>query len=264
VDRVCHAGAVSSPWGSRTEFQETNVTGTSNIIAGCVAHGVRRLVYISSPSVVFNGKDQEGLTEQAPYPPRFTSTYSETKKLGEDLVNAAREGGRGLETVILRPKAIFGPGDTALLPRLMAAARRGRLPQIGDGLNRVDLTYVDNVVDGALAALDSTAAVGKTYTLTNGESRLLWEVIRDVLRRSGLDTNLRQIPVSLAYSAASLMEGVSTITRREPLLTRYSVLILARTQTYNITAARRDLSYAPRVSIAEGIERTLATGLPST
>jgi nucleoside-diphosphate-sugar epimerase len=222
-----------------------------------MTHGVRRLAYISSPSVVFDGTDQVDLTELAPYPKRFTSIYSKTKKLGEDLVNAAR--GSGPETVILRPKAIFGPGDTALLPRLLLAARRNRLPQIGDGLNRVDLTYVDNVVDGTLAALDSPRVVGKTYTLTNGESPLLWEVIREVLRRSGLRADLRQIPVSVAYSAAAVMEAASAFTRREPLLTRYSVLILARTQTYDISAARRDLGYAPRISIAEGVERTVST-----
>jgi len=262
VDRVCHSGALSSPWGARKDFQETNVSGTANVIAGCMVHGVRRLVYISSPSVVFNGADQVDLTEQAPYPNRFTSVYSETKKLGEDLVNGARDSGSGLETVILRPKAIFGPGDSALLPRLLAAAKRNRLPQIGNGANRVDLTYVDNVVAGTLAALESAHAVGKTYTLTNGESPLLWEVIREVLHRSGLSTGLRQVPLSVAYSAAAMMEAVSMFTCREPLLTRYSVLILARTQTYDISAARRDLGYAPRISIAEGIERTLAAGSP--
>ncbi|HLJ54300.1 MAG TPA: NAD-dependent epimerase/dehydratase family protein, partial [Chthonomonadaceae bacterium] len=163
IDRVCHAGALSAPWGRRAEFQETNVVGTANVIAGCAAHDVRRLVYVSSPSAVFDGRDHAGVTERAPYPKRFASAYSESKKLAEDLVNAERDAGAGrLETVIVRPKAVFGPGDTSLLPRLLAAARRGRLPQIGSGANRVDLTYVDNVADALISALDSPASAGNT------------------------------------------------------------------------------------------------------
>lgn len=262
VDRVCHSGALSAPWGQRGDFVETNVTGTANVLAACQRHGARRLIHISSPSVTFDGRDQENLTEQAPFPARFTSIYSETKKQAEDLVNAAGIGAGGkIETVILRPKAIFGPGDTALLPRLLAAARRKRLPRIGPGTNRVDLTYVDNVVEGILAALESPGAIGKTYVLTNGESPMLWDVIRQVLQASGLSSDLRRISLPAAYCAAAILEAQSAITRREPLLTRYSVLILARTQTYDISAARRDLGYVPRVSIAEGIERTLAAGL---
>jgi nucleoside-diphosphate-sugar epimerase len=253
-EAVCHAGALSAPWGPRSNFEAINVGGTENIIAGCRASGVRRLLYVSSPSVVFNGRDQTGLTEDAPYPSRFVSVYSETKKRGEDLVHQAAGD---METVILRPKAIFGPGDTSLLPRLLETAKRNRLPQIGNGENRVDLTYIENVVDAILLALASAKAVGKTYTITNGESPRLWEVIRSVLGALGCNTNLRKIPLPAAYAAASLMEAQSVFTRREPLLTRYSVLILARTQTYNIEAAQADLGYAPRVSLAEGIERTV-------
>ena len=259
VDRVCHSGALSSPWGARSEFEAINVGGTENVISGCLAHTVRRLVYISSPSVVFNGRDQESLSEHAPFPARFVSIYSETKKRGEDLVNAATLlHGDELGTVILRPKAIFGPGDTALLPRLLAAARSHRLPQIGDGRNRVDLTYVENVVDATILALESAAAVGKTFTITNGESARLWDVIRQALAAAGLSTDLRTVPLPVAYAAATLMEEIAARTGKEPLLTRYSVLILARTQTYDISAARRDLGYLPRITLAEGLARTIA------
>jgi len=154
VDVVFHVGALSAPWGRRADFFETNVGGTESVLAGCRAHGVKRMIYVSSPSVVFDGRDQRLLTEDAPYPRRFASIYSLTKKIGEDRVRAAQE----LETVILRPKAIFGPGDSSLLPRLIAAARQGRLPQIGDGRNLVDLTYVDNVVHALLLACEAQAA----------------------------------------------------------------------------------------------------------
>jgi nucleoside-diphosphate-sugar epimerase len=206
--------------------------------------------------VVFDGGDQLEASEQVDYPRRFTSVYALTKKLGEDRVRAASAA--RLETVILRPKAIFGPGDQALLPRLIAAARQGRLPQIGDGSNLVDLTYVENVVHALLLAAESPAVVGRTYTITNGEHAPLWEVIREVLQRLNLNTKLRTIPLALALGAASLLEARAALTGVEPLLTRYSVLILARTQTYNIDAARRDLGYTPQISLADGIANTLA------
>jgi nucleoside-diphosphate-sugar epimerase len=257
MDAVYHVGALSAPWGAAADFQAINVGGTENVVAGCERQQVGRLVVVSSPSVLFNGRDQALLTDAAPYPTRFISTYSATKKLAEDRVNAAMR--RGLPAVILRPKAIFGPGDTTLLPRLIAAARQGRLPQIGGGRNLVDLTYVENVVAALLLALTAPAALSNTYTITNDEHAPLWDVIRTVLQRLAIPSNLRAVPLSLALLAARLMELRAQITRREPLLTRYSVAILARTQTYDISAARRDLGYAPPVSLAQGIERTLAS-----
>lgn len=259
VEVVYHVGALSAPWGKRADFYAINVGGTEAVLAGCCAHGVRRLLYVSSPSVVFDGRDQRSAREDVPYPRRFTSIYSLTKKLGEDRANAASaSSAAGLETVILRPKAIFGPGDQALLPRLIAAARQQRLPQIGDGRNLVDLTYVENVVHALILASETPAAIGKTYTITNNEHVPLWEVIRLVLERLKLSASLRQIPLSVALAAASLMEMRAALTGQEPLLTRYSATILARTQTYDISAAQRDLSYAPPVSIDEAVERTLA------
>ena len=254
MDAVIHAGAKSEPWGARQALLAINVGGTAAVIAGCRAHGVRRLIAISSPSVVFDGNDLRDATEAVAYPAHFTSVYALTKKLGEDLVHAAAGD---LETVILRPKAIFGPGDRALLPRLIAAARRGRLPQIGDGQNLVDLTYVENVADATVLALESSTAIGKTYTITNGEHPRLWDLITSVLRHLHLATDLRVIGLRTALAAARMMEAIAAVTRREPLLTRYTALILARTQTYDISAAQRDLGYVPRISLEAGVQRTL-------
>ncbi|MEO8287530.1 MAG: NAD-dependent epimerase/dehydratase family protein [Chloroflexota bacterium] len=254
VEVVFHVGALSAPWGRRSSFFEINVGGTRSVLMGSLRGGVRRVVYVSSPSVVFDGRDHIDSTEDAPYPGRFASVYSLTKKLGEDIVN----GSTGVETVILRPKAMFGPGDTALLPRLIAAAERGRLPQIGDGRNRVDLTYVENVVQALRLAMNAPAAPGKTYNITNGEHILLWDVIKSVLHRLGLPSKLRAIPLPVALAAAGVMEAAATVTGKEPTLTRYSAAILARTQTYDIDAAKRDLGYEPTITFAEGMERTLA------
>ena len=255
MDVAYHVGALSAPWGKEADFHAINVGGTQAVLKGCLMHKVKRLVYVSSPSVVFDGHDQYNVTEAVPYPRRFASVYSLTKKLGEDLVN---ESATKLETIILRPKAIFGPGDQSLLPRLIAAARQGRLPQIGTGRNLVDLTYVENVVQALLLALDAEEAVGKTYTITNDEHIPLWEVICAVLQQLDLPTNLRQISLPVALAVARAMEWRAALTGREPLLTRYSAAILARTQTYDISAAKRDLGYAPSITLAAGIERTLA------
>ena len=253
AEAVCHAGALSTAWGTWDAFYEANVRATAAVVAGCQRSGAR-LVYISSPSVIFTGRDHRDLTEDAPYPRRFASLYSRSKKLGEDLVN----GAASVEAVILRPKAIFGPGDRALLPRIVQAARAGRLRQIGDGQNLVDLTYVENVADAVLLALRSPAATGGTYTITNDEHIRLWDLIRTVLRRLSIPADLRAVPLPAALAAATLMELSGHIRGREPMLTRYSTAILGRTQTYDISRARRDLGYQPRISVAEGVERTLS------
>jgi nucleoside-diphosphate-sugar epimerase len=255
MDVVQHVGALSAPWGRAADFHAINVRGTANVIAGCRQHRVRRLVFVSSPSVVFDGRDQTNVTEAAPYPARYLAVYSHTKKLAEDLVNQAACA--GLETVILRPKALFGPGDTSLLPRVLRLARAGRLPQIGDGKNLVDLTYVDNVVHALKLAATSQRAVGKTYHITNGEHVAVWDLIRLVLRHFGLDTRLKHFPYPVAYALAAALELRARCLGGEPRLTRYTAAILGRTQTYDITNARRELDYEPLVDVNAGVSRTL-------
>lgn len=255
VDVLYHVGALSTAWGKRADFQAINVDGTQAVIDGCLQYSVGRLIYVSSPAVIFDGQDHRNINEGEPYPKRFSSDYATTKKQGEDRVHAAQQ--QGLATVILRPKAIFGPGDRALIPRLLDRARQRRLPQIGDGTNLVDLTYVDNVVHALVLALDTPAAVGNTYFITNGEHVSLWPTIRELLHQLGLPTPTRTVPTNLALLFARLLELNARRTGREPLLTRYTVGILARTQTYDISAARRDLGYEPIVSVADGMARTI-------
>ena len=179
IEVVHHVGALSAPWGRTADFHAINVGGTANVIAGCVKHRVARLVFVSSPSVVFDGCDHTDITESAPYPARHLAVYSHTKKLAEDRVNAASRA--GLATVILRPKALFGPGDTALLPRVLDLARAGRLPQIGDGTNRVDLTYVDNVVHAQMLA--ATSAPGDSLRRSASPTRRPWATPTSTWRR---------------------------------------------------------------------------------
>lgn len=254
ADVVFHTAALTAPWGAYRDFYAANVTATQNVVHAALRNGVRRLVLVSSPSVTLDQGDQVETNETTPYARKFLSPYPLTKKLAEDVVNQVRSQ---IELVILRPKAIFGPGDHALLPRLIAAARNGRLRQIGDGSNLVDVTYVGNVVDALLLAADPGRPSGGTYIITNGEHVPLWPLVRRLLAAAGCDASLRATPCAIAYGVAALMEWKARWTKVEPPLTRYAVALLGRTQTYSIEAARRDLGYSPRISVNAAVELTL-------
>ena len=253
-DAIVHCAALSAPWGARADFEAANVTGTANVIAAAEAGRIGKLVHISSPAVLFTGSDQHEVGDDAPYPDRPSSEYARTKQRAEALVTAASNR---MATVILRPKAIYGAGDRALVPRLLRAARDGRLPQIGDGRNAVDVTHVDDVVQAVECALTTEAGVGGCFLITGGEHVRLWEMIRALLHGVGLRYPSRQIPLPVALAAAAVMESVAVVTQREPTLTRYSARILALTQTYDISRARTVLGYTPRVSAADGVARTV-------
>jgi nucleoside-diphosphate-sugar epimerase len=255
AEAVFHVGARSAPWGDYDGFHAANVIGTRNVIEQCIEQRVPRLVHVSSPSVTFHNRDQFEIDESTPYPRRFLSPYSLTKKLAEDLVNQARDK---LEVVIIRPKAVFGPGDRSLLPRIVSAAMAGRLRQVGDGRNLVDLTYVDNVVRALLLAAHRSVAAGRTYYVTNGEHVPLWPLIRTVISAHGCSADLPPASFRLAYAAASFMELWAWRTGIEPPMTRYAVAALGRSQTYNIDAARRELGYVPGPSVADGLRTTLS------
>jgi len=140
VDLVFHAAALAGLWGPRKAFYSINVGGTQNVIDACRSHGVGRLVYTSSPSVVFTDDDQCGADESLPYTRRWLCHYSHSKAIAEQMVLAAN--GKSLRTCALRPHLIWGPADRHLLPRLLARARNGALRRVGDGTNLIDIVYV--------------------------------------------------------------------------------------------------------------------------
>ncbi len=258
-DVVFHVGAKPGIWGDYEEYHRTNVIGTQNVIAACRRHDVRRLVYTSSPSVVFNGRDMEGVDESAPYPAHFEAHYPRTKALAEQLVRAAN--GPQLATVSLRPHLIWGPGDNHLLPRLVARARAGQLGRIGSRPNLIDTIYVDNAADAHLLAANrlspGSPIAGKVYFISQGEPVPMWEMVNRLLHAAGTPPVTRAIPTWLAMALAWGFETAHRLTSnpREPRLTRFVVHELTTAHWFDISAARRDLGYAPGVSIAEGLER---------
>lgn len=256
-DAVVHSGAISSIWGPYEDFHRTNVLGTRHVVAGCQSHGVKRLVNISSPTVYFDFTDRYNLREDAPLPRRGVNAYAVTKLLAEAEVAAGAR--QGLETVNLRPRGIFGPGDTAILPRLIRANERGLLPLIGREDPTLDLTYVDNVVDAIVTALTAPDAVGRTYNLTNGTPIKLWQTLDRIFTLLEVPMHGKRMSYRGAYAAAWAMELAARATSgREPVLTRYTVGVLSKSMTLDIGAARRDLDYAPRIDMEAGMARFVA------
>ncbi len=252
---VFHCGALSAPWGAYEEFYKSNVLGTQNVIAGCRKHGVRRLVHVSTPSIYFDYSDRFHINETALLPRKPANAYAQTKRLAEEAVDEAYQS--GLAVITIRPRAIFGPGDQTILPRLLAANSQGRLPLIDGGQAWIDLTYVDNVVDALLLCLTAPASVlGQKFNITNGEPRRLVDLLQSLLGKLELPLRSKALSYRTAYAIASLMELSARIRRtsREPLLTRYTVGVLGKSQTLDISAATAQLGYTPRVSIEEGLE----------
>jgi 2-alkyl-3-oxoalkanoate reductase len=256
-DVVFHVAALAGIWGPRQAFFRTNVIGTRNVLAGCRRHGVPKLIYTSTPSVVFSGEALRNVDESQPYGSNWLCHYAETKAQAEAEVLAAN--GPGLRTVALRPHLIWGIGDNHLIPRVVARARAGRLRIVGDGQNKVDIAHVENAAEAHLLAEraleESGRADGKAYFISQGEPVVLWEWINDLLRRLQVPAIEKRVSLPAAYRLGAALEGVYSLLRlrREPPMTRFLAVELAKDHYFNITAARRDLGYQPRKGTEEGV-----------
>lgn len=263
-DAVFHVAARAGAWGAFGEYWRSNVLGTENIIAGCRAHGVARLVYTSTPSVCHRGRVAvEGGDERtAPPATHFKAAYPATKALAERIVLAASD--ERLATVALRPRLIWGPHDPHLLPRLVARARAGRLRFVGDGSNRVDTTYIDNAAQAHLDAFDhlhpGSACAGRAYFVSNGEPRALREIVNALLHAAGAPEVDRTLPFPFAYALGAGLEAAWRLLPLggEPPMTRFLAEQLATSHWYDLSAAERDFGYRPRVSIDQGLARLAA------
>lgn len=261
MDVVFHAAGITGIWGQRSTFFEINTTGTRNVIAACRQCGVGRLVYTSSPSVVHGKGDLCGVDESTPYPARHLGAYSASKAAAERLV--LRANGVDLSTVAIRPHLVWGPGDPHLIPRIVIRARAGTLLQVGDGKNLVDIVYVDNAAYAHLLAADELAGegrcAGRSYFVSQGEPVLLWSWLNGILSAIGVPPVTRRIPYHLAYALGGLLEVVYRIggVRREPRMTRFLAVQLAKSHYFDISNARRDFSYEPRVSTKQGEHRLI-------
>ena len=261
-DAVFHNAAKAGAWGSYQSYFDANVRGTQNVIAACRANGVGRIVHTSTPSVTHSGRTPvEGGNETGtPYGTNFKAPYPATKVIAEQAMLAANDA--SLATVSLRPRLIWGPGDTQLLPRLVDRARAGRLRFIAGGVNRMDTTYIDNVVQAHLDAFDhlapGAACAGNAYFISNGEPMAVRDIVNALLRAAQAPEVTGSIPFPVAYSAGAVLEVAWRVLglSGEPPMTRFLAEQLSTPHWYDIGAAKRDFGYVPRVSVAEGLRRT--------
>lgn len=289
VETVFHVAARVGIWGRYDDFFRTNVLGTRALLEGCAAHGVKRLVFTSTPSVVYNGRDLAGADESLPLTTNCPSPYPLTKAIAEREVLAANSA--SLRTIALRPHLIWGVGDPHLVPRVIARARTGRLRIVGTGRNRVDMVHVENAVDAhllaeAALAIDSHAddeaeafadaigrgapnphaglaprrADGRAFFITNGEPVVLWDWINGLLAALGEPLVTRRISLRAATVLGAGCETAWRILplRGEPPMTRFVAAELAKDHWFDLTAARRDLGYVPRITMAEGTAELIA------
>jgi len=255
IQTVFHVAAKTGVWGNYKDYYKTNVIGTENVIAACNIHNISRLVYTSSPSVVFNGMDMKGVDGSVPYSDHFHAHYPKTKAIAEQLVVSASTD--KLRTIILRPHLIWGPEENNFVPRIIAKA--GWLKVVGNGRNLVDTVYIDNAADAHILAaenLDKNPDIsGNVYFISQDEPVLLWGLINAILKAAGLGPVKGSIPKQMAWLLGAAFEFLYKILhiKKEPPMTRFVAYELATSHWFDISAAKRDLGYSPRVSTKEGL-----------
>lgn len=265
VDCVFHVASKVGYWGPYAEYEATNVGGAKKLLDACRRHGVGRLLYTSTPSVAIGIRAGfEGADETTPYPARFLSPYGRSKAAAEKLVLAAN--GPTVRTAAIRPHFIYGPGDPQIAPRLVENAERGTIAQIGDGTNRVDVTYIDNCVAAHLAAQDAlaepnSAVAGQAYFVGDPEPVRLWDFVARILAGHGAPPVKKHLSYRTAFTLGALLEGAFRLFRmsREPPLTRMAAIILGTSHFFSHAKAVRDFGYAPKVTTDEGLERYFAS-----
>jgi len=261
IDMVFHVAAKAGISGVYKDYHLANVTGAENVVSACIINKIKWLIYTSSASVVFDGTSIEGSNESLPYPLRPLSHYTATKALAEQHI--LRANSSSLKTLALRPHIVYGPGDNHLFPRIIKQARGGKLRQIGDGKNSIDVSYIDNVVsahlDAARAIKENPEVSGKAYFITNGEPVLLWDFLNKILGISGLKPVKKSVHVRVAFLLSILSEALhrTVLKNHEPTLTRFLVKELTRSHWFDISNARKLLNYNPAISNIEGLNKLI-------
>lgn len=259
-DYIFHCAALSSPWGKYADFYAANVIGTRNIINSCLQHNIRRFIHVSTPSIYFDYSDRLNISETAPLPLHPVNAYAKTKLLAEQEVTAAQQA--GLDTIIIRPRGIFGPNDTAIIPRLIKAHETMPLPIFKQGKVLVDMTYVENVADALIASMHAPKTVsGMTFNITNDEPMYLIDLINLLFGKLNIQIKTRKVNYTVAHYAAWLLEKLYELPfiSKEPPFTQYTLGLLAYSQTLDISQAKRMLAYQPKISIDEGLDRYIAS-----
>ena len=255
VDYVIHAAALSTVWGKWEDFYNSNVVGTENVIDFCKKNNVKRLVYVSSPSIYSAKYDRLNIKEDDFDKNNQLNFYIKSKILAENLINSIEDD--KLEKVIIRPRGLFGIGDTSIIPRLINANRKIGIPLFNDGKNIVDITCVENVALALRLAIESENAVGRTYNITNGEPREFKNILEELFEQINEPPKYLKINLNLMYGVSSIIEFIYKLFHiyKEPMITKYNICTLGYSQTLNIEKAKKDLKYVPKMTLSEGIKK---------
>ncbi len=257
-DMVFHVAAKAGVWGDFVDYYQANVVATENVINACQQLGVQYLVYTSTPSVVFDGKNEIGINERTEFPRHYFNAYQETKAIAEQKVIAANSS--KLKTMALRPHLIWGPGDRHLVPRVIDRAKTGKLKLVGNGQNKVDSCYIDNAVQAHLLAakeiMGRGRCSGKVYFISNDEPIAMADLLNKILSSAGLDEINNSVRPSIAYFVGWLLELIYSLLniKEEPIMTRFVAKQLSTSHWFDLTAAKKELHYRPDVTIDEGME----------
>lgn len=263
-DAIFHVAALAGVWGRYEDYYGINYLGTKNILEAAKATGIKKFVYTSTPSVVFNKDDLLGVGEEQPYATEFLNAYSETKTLAEQLVLKMNDGSSFL-TCAIRPHLIWGPGDPHLFPRVIQKGKEGKLRIVGEGENLVDIVYVENAALAHVQAFEhlnpGSRVCGQAYFVGQERPVKLWDFINQVLGHVKVEPVVRSIDVDTAYRLGWILEKVFKflgIQKPEPPMTRFVALNLGKSHYFSHEKAKRDFGYTPRISIEEGLNRTFA------
>jgi nucleoside-diphosphate-sugar epimerase len=250
---VCfHAAAKVEDWGDPADFERLNVRGTDNAIAACREAGVRRLVHVGTEAALTAGQALVDVDERAPLRPDSPFLYSSTKAKAEQRVRAAN--GDGLETVVIRPRFVWGRGDTTLLPAIVGLVLAGRFRWIGGGRQLSDTTHVDNTVEGLWLGA-TRAPAGGVFFVTDGEPVVFRDFLTRMLETQGVSAPGKSVPPAVARAAAATAERIWRLLQRPgpPPLTRFAVWVSSKQCTIDISRAREELGYRPVKRRQEGL-----------
>ncbi len=257
IDTVFHVAAKPVLWGPFEEFYQANVIGTQNVIDACFENKVKQLIYTSSPSVIFGISDMENVDESVPYPEKYLAPYPETKAMAEKLVKKASQ--KGLNTITIRPHLIWGPEDNHIVPGIIKRAKS--LKQVGRKDDLVDTIYIDNAADAHVWASEKLLVnpflSGNVYFVSQDAPVSKWDMANAFLDAAGLPPIKGHVSARTAYVAGALFEGVYKLfkIKKEPPMTRFAAKELATSHWFNISNAKKDLGYYPKVSTQEGLKR---------
>jgi len=257
-DAVVHCAAWVEPWGTREQTWKINVEGTTRCLAAARAAGARRFLHMSTEAVLWKGQDLVDIDEAAPYPDRTPYLYAETKAEAERIVRDANRDD-GMQTTILRPRFVWGPGDQTLAPEITTMVEKGAFMWIDGGRARTSTTHIDNLVHGARLVLEKGRG-GEIYFVTDGEVRSFRDFLPELMGAYGVDLGERSMPSAVARPAARLVEGIwrTLGLSSTPPLTRHAIDLMCCDCTLRTDKIEGELGYAPIISVEEGLRQLAA------